>query len=400
MSRIASQVTLATIGDYQILKVLGSGSSATVYQGRHPASGEMVAVKVIPGRVLADPVLRMRFAKECHVARKLDHAHIVRVLDFGLDGDKAFLVMEFLDGGTLGQRLKKKGRLAEAEAVHIITQIGQALQWAHEHRLVHRDVKPDNILLGTGGQAKLSDLGLVKNLDDDSRLTKTLDYLGSPNFMAPEQFKSARKADALCDLYSLAATLYMTVTGEVPFQAPSALAVAMIYKQKLEENLTPPRQLVPELSERLSAAILRALRVDRKERQTSVQEFIDSLAEPSALTAKSTALAESLDEMSQREQRTKKRYPARRASTCQPLREHGDKLWVGQVVNISEVGLCLELNRRFERGVMLSVQLDAQSNQRSVIACVAWVRQLGPDSWKLGCRLAQPLSELEIHALR
>jgi serine/threonine protein kinase len=398
MSRIASKVTLATIGDYQILKVLASGTSATVYQGQHPSTGAMVALKVIPGRVVADPVLRMRFAKECQVARKLDHPHVVRVLNFGLDGTKPYLVMEYMGGGSLGQRLQQHGRLAEREAVTIVTQIGQALQWAHERRLVHRDVKPGNILLGEDGQAKLADLGLVKNLDDRDHLTKPLECLGTPNFMAPEQFKDTKKADSLCDLYSLAATLYMTVTGTLPFQARSASAVAAIFKKKLEEDIAPPQQLAPELSERVSVAILRALKVDRKKRQASVQEFIESLAGPSALNREPVALLENNQDTSD-EKRANKRYAVNQAGTCLPLQKPCNRPWVGQVVNISRVGLCLVLNRRFERGAMISVEVDARPSAHSVIACVAWVKQVGPGSWKLGCRLAQNLSELEIQNL-
>src|SRR5205807_10319012 len=156
------------------------------------------------------------------------HPHSVRVLDYGLDSDKPFLVMEFVGGGSLGDRLERQGRLPEAEAVQIISQAGQALQWAHERRLVHRDVKPDNILLDADSKVKLSDLGLVKNLDDNANLTCALDYLGTPNFMSPEQFKDARKADAQSDLYSLAATLYMTVTGEIPFRARNGRDLAGI----------------------------------------------------------------------------------------------------------------------------------------------------------------------------
>jgi serine/threonine protein kinase len=400
MSRISSQIALARIGGYRILKVLGSGSVSTVYQGQDPSTGKMVAVKVISERVAADPVLRLRFAQECQVASKLDHPHVVRVLDYGLDGNKPYLVMEFADGGTLGQLVKKQGRLAEAEALAIITQIGQALQWAHERRLVHRDVKPDNVLLSTSGQAKLTDLGLVKNLDDDAHLTKPADYLGTPYFMAPEQFEDARNADALCDLYSLAATLYMTVTGEAPFKAASAYAIATVFKKKFEEDLAPPRQLVPDLSERVNSAILRALKVNRQERHTSVQDFIDSLTEPGAPTTKVSIAPASPGKATKREHRAKKRFAAQRASTCQPLQGRRKGLWQGQVINLSENGLCLEVNRRFERGVMLSVELQAHASSRSVIACVAWVQQLGPKQWKLGCRLAEALSEVEIDTLR
>jgi serine/threonine protein kinase len=405
MSPLASRVTLAKIADYQILRVLGNGSGSVVYHGEHCVTGEPAAIKVMTGRVMADRVLRLRFAQECRVARKLDHPHIVRVLDFGLDGNKPYLVMEYVDGGSLGQRLEKEGRLGEDEAVNIITQVGQALHWAHQRRLVHRDVKADNILLGSDGRAKLSDLGLVKQLDDDAHLTMPLDYLGTPHFMAPEQFRNSRDADALCDLYSLAATLYQTVTGELPFRARSSRDLAAIYQKKLDLDLAPPCRLVPELSQRVNDAILRALQVDRNQRHGSVAEFLDCLTEeksskPVAAPARG-ATARNGERTTMRDQRVKKRYPSQRSSVCETLQSLLDPIWSAQVVDISETGLCLESTRRFERGVMLQIVLEeGEVVRRSLVASVVWVKRLKGNTWKVGCRFAQPLSEGEMQQLR
>jgi serine/threonine protein kinase len=399
MSRNASKAT--TVGEYQIVKTLGRGATATVYLGRHSSTDAKVAIKVIAGKVINDAVQRLRFAKECQVARQLNHPHVVRVLDFGLDGYQPFLVMEYVSGGTLGERLEREGRLAEAEAVEIISQAGSALQWAHERRLVHRDVKPDNILLGADGKAKVADLGLVKNLDDQAQLTKPLDYLGTPNFMAPEQFKDARKADALSDLYSLAATLYMTVTGEIPFRGRNAHDVAGIYKKKTDRNIVPPCQLVPRLSARVNDAILQALEVDRTKRHKSVRQFLQSLTEESVIIrSAATNGPEANGSAGNRDRRTKKRYPSRRSTTCDKLQEPSFESWVSKVVDISRTGICLELKRRFERGVLLTILLErGPTLQRSVVARVTWVERLSPRDWKMGCRFAQPLSELEIHGM-
>jgi serine/threonine protein kinase len=404
MSRTATKAELGKVGNYKILEVIGKGATATVYKCQNPATEEILAIKVIHGRIVDDKVMRLRFAKECQVARKLDHPHVVQVKDFGLDGNKPYLVMEYVSGGSLGQRIEDEGRLPEAEAVRIITQAGEALQWAHERRLVHRDVKPDNILLDGDDQVKLSDLGLVKNLDDEGNLTKPLDALGTPNFMSPEQFQDASKADAMCDLYSLAATLYNMVTGEIPFRAHSAHAVSTIFKKKLENDLLPPRELVPEITERVSTAIMRALQADRAKRQISVRTFLGSLTENSVIL-KRPALAKvpSDSEVRRpgREKRAKKRFVSRRATTCDSLQESSQKPWVAKVVDISQTGVCLELNRRFERGVLLTILLEAGPiMQRSMVASVMWVKQLNARSWNVGCQFAQPLSELEIHSLR
>jgi serine/threonine protein kinase len=388
MTAIVSQVSRTRVGKYEVLEKIGQGASATVYKGQDPETGQLVAVKVIPRHVVADPVLRMRFAKECQVARKLDHPHIVRVLDFGLDGAKPFLVMEYVDGQSLGDRLDREGRLAEAEGVRIIAEIGQALEWAHQRGLVHRDVKPDNILLMADGRAKLTDLGLVKNEDDDLNLTQAMESLGTPNFMAPEQFKDAREADALCDVYSLAGTLYMAVTGELPFRADSPNDLMAIYQKKVDHDLATPRQLVPELSDQLEKTVMRALRADRAERQGSVQEFI-------------AALTEGLMANGRREHRGKERFECHRGAACHVVQRVSEQRWTGQVVNLSETGLCLQLNRRFERGALLTIAMKgSQYRWRSLVVSVIWVRQEGPDCWKLGCKLDQPLSEFDVQELR
>src|SRR5262249_47233758 len=149
----------------------------------------------------------------------LDSPHVVRSLDFGAEGPALYLVMEFVPGPSLWDHIEARGRLPEAEAVPLIAQVGHALDEAHARGLIHRDVKPDNILLTADGQAKLLDFGLVKDVEGGQNLTETRTALGTPYFMAPEQFQDAKKADRRCDVYGLAATLYMAVTGQVPYGA-------------------------------------------------------------------------------------------------------------------------------------------------------------------------------------
>src|SRR5208282_3983189 len=133
---------------------------------------------------------------------KLDHPNLVRALEYSGKDGIPFLVMEFVEGESLGQKLEREGRLPEAQAIHLIVQVSQGLQWAHERGLVHRDVKPDNIMVTPGGQAKLTDLGLVKETDAKENLTRAGLGLGTPHFMAPEQFRHAKHANSRCDIYS------------------------------------------------------------------------------------------------------------------------------------------------------------------------------------------------------
>jgi serine/threonine protein kinase len=220
-------------------------------------------------------VLRKRFEQEFRAANTLDHTNIVRALDFGQEGNTPYLVMEFVDGESLGQRIEREGRLPEVEAVRIIGQVAQGLHKAHKLGMIHRDVKPDNILLAAAdGQAKLTDLGLVKELDTDTNLTRTGRGLGTPHFMAPEQFRDAKNADQRCDIYSLGATLYMAVTGQMPFRASNPLDAWM---KKVHNELVPSRDLVPSLSERIDWAIRRAMSADPAQRPANCREFVEDL---------------------------------------------------------------------------------------------------------------------------
>jgi len=388
------------LGHYVLLEKIGNGSMGTVYKGRHAGTGQDVAIKVMSQHVAADVSLTTRFARECKVARALDHPHIVRVLDFGLEGYKAYLVMEYVDGESLAARLERRGRMDEDEAVRLITQIGQALDWAHQRRLVHRDIKPANILLSRDGhdgvyRAKLNDLGLVKDLENDIGLTSPADILGTPNFMAPEQFEDAGKADARSDLYSLAATLYMIVTGAVPFGTGSLTA---LMRRKLTDDITAPRRLVPGLSARVESAILRGVRCDPKERPTSVLEFIGELTEHSAAP---TVLAPAPPPASDR--RRSRRYPVQRRTSCRPLSRSRGKHWHGEVVDISETGLCLQLERRFEPGTVLTIFFSgdgASADRRPLLVRVMWAKKESPKTWRLGGQFDHSLCSFEVDELR
>src|SRR5262249_15693328 len=211
----------------------------------HPETGRLVAIKITGTEVKKNPVLLKRFEQEFAVSRNLEHPHLVRGIQFGYEGDVPYMVLEYVDGPSLGDRIEREGRLPEAEAIRIITQVAEALHHAHQQRIVHRDVKPDNTLVTADGQAKLTGLGLAKDYEADYHLTRASTGLGTPNFMAPEQFSDAKNADARCDVYSLGATLYMALTGELPFRARGA---GTIWKKKLSNDLVPPRKFLPVMS--------------------------------------------------------------------------------------------------------------------------------------------------------
>ncbi len=284
-----------TLGNYDILSKIAEGGMGTVYKGKNRTTGEIVAVKVIAPATAKNPILLQRFEREYLAAKVLDHPNVVRALDYSGAMPHPFLVMEFVDGLSIGQIIQKKGRYAEAEAVRLITQVCDGLQRAHKQGLVHRDVKPDNILVDQEGVAKLTDMGLVKEVEGDLNLTRTGRGLGTPHFMAPEQFRDAKTVDVRGDIYSLGATLYAMVTGVIPFDNASPLDCWM---RKIRNEFRTPKELNPVLSDRVDWAIRRAMSAEPGQRPSSCREFVEDLkgtARPTPTAAEPAPAAPTVD---------------------------------------------------------------------------------------------------------
>ncbi len=281
--------TIKSIGRYDIIHKIADGGMGSVYKARSQITGEMVAIKIVPAHMANNQVLVKRFEQEFRAASSLDHENIVRAIDFGYENATPYLVMEYVEGENLGQRIDRQGRISEKEAIKIIAQIAQGLNKAHGQGLIHRDVKPDNILITPEGKAKLADMGLAKETETELNLTRTGRGLGTPQFMAPEQFRNAKNADARCDIYSLGATLYMALTGELPFKSCSPLDAWM---KKVQNDFPPPRQLASHLSERVDWAIRRAMSADPKQRPNTCREFVEDLMGRSTKKLASPSLAQ------------------------------------------------------------------------------------------------------------
>ncbi len=262
------------LGNYDIVSKIAEGGMGTVYKAKNRTTGEIVAVKVIAPATAKNPILLQRFEREFLAAKVLDHPNVVKALDYSGAMPHPFLVMEFVDGQSIGQRIERKGRYPEAEAVRLIAQVCDGLQRAHKQGLVHRDVKPDNILVNLEGVAKLTDLGLVKEVEGDLNLTRTGRGLGTPHFMAPEQFRNAKTVDVRGDIYSLGATLYAMVTGVIPFDNASPLDCWM---RKIRNEFRKPKELNPTVSDRLDWAICRSMSAEPSQRPSSCREFLEDL---------------------------------------------------------------------------------------------------------------------------
>ena len=220
------------LGGYRIVRKLGQGGMGAVFEATQVKLGRRVALKVLLRQSHADPADLERFRREARSAAALDHPNIVHVHDIGEDLGYHFFAMELVDGESLSQRLTREGRLSVAETLDIAIPLTEALCYAAKHKIIHRDIKPGNILLTQDGQVKLADLGLAKDIRGDSNLTRTSAGIGTPYYMSPEQARDARQVDHRADIYSLGITLFHLLTGKIPFQGAGAWATVLAHAKK------------------------------------------------------------------------------------------------------------------------------------------------------------------------
>jgi serine/threonine-protein kinase len=297
----------AVIGDrYQIDRELGRGGMATVYLARDSHTGGEVAVKVLH-QDLGMAMGAERFRREIDIASKLSHPHILAIQDFGGVGGTLYFVMPLVKGETLAARMQREGMMPLEDAVRITCQVARALEHAHRHGIVHRDVKPENILF-ENGEAVLADFGIARAISDsdaNQRLTKTGLTLGTPVYMSPEQAVAERAIDGRSDIYSLGCVLYEMLVGQPPFVGPTAQAI--IARQMMGEvpSITVVRGTVPD---EVEDAVMRALAKQPVDRFTTALEFAEAL-EASLVTA-----GRSLGSADRRSRSRKRRANGRAAS--------------------------------------------------------------------------------------
>lgn len=274
---------------YEILERIGIGGMGFVYRGRHITFNEVCAIKIVNDVIAGDANFLQRFQTEAVVTRKLRHPNAVRVDDFDYTEDgRPFIVMELVQGKDVGQILQSEGPMSVPRAVRVATQVAQALGFAHKLGIVHRDIKPGNIILTTNEQgqetAKVLDFGIAKLREAvegaKPGMTMTGMVVGTPLYMSPEQFmgkKAGPEIDGRTDLYSLGVVLYQMVTAQLPFEGDTLYSLMM---QHMEGNVRPPHELVPELEipESLSQVILKAIDKDRDQRFQTAEEFVAALA--------------------------------------------------------------------------------------------------------------------------
>jgi serine/threonine protein kinase len=279
------------VGQYLLLDLLGRGGMGSVYKARHVLLDRVVALKLLAPARLADPQAVGRFLREIKAVGKLDHPNLVRGTDAGQADGRHFLVMEFLQGIDLGKLVLQLGPLPVADACELVRQAALGLQHAHEHKLVHRDVKPSNLLLTPGGQVKVLDLGLARLMGEvplGDELTDTGQYMGTADYMAPEQGFDAHAVDTRADVYSLGCTLYKLLTGRAPFSGPEYDSTFKKIRAHAQIPIPPVRDTRPDVPEALAEALgrmLAKLPVDRFATPAEAAEALRPFATESDLNA-------------------------------------------------------------------------------------------------------------------
>jgi eukaryotic-like serine/threonine-protein kinase len=299
-------------GRYEIVELVGSGGMSSVYKAHDRLLERNVALKVLHPHYGDDEEYVERFRREARSVAQMSHPNIVTVIDRGEDNGQQYIVFEYVDGENLKELIERTGPLPARRAVELALEIAEALAFAHEHGLVHRDVKPQNVLLTPDGEAKVTDFGIARSLDVEHGVTQTGTVLGTSNYISPEQ-ASGKPVTPATDVYSLGVVMYELLTAEVPFPGENFVAVAMKHI-----NDPPPdlREKRPDVPLRLIAAIERALEKDPSRRFSSMDqlawELKQCLAEMGSPDADRTFIAQS---------------PVVRESRAHPMRASRPRRW-------------------------------------------------------------------------
>ena len=267
-------LTGKTLGQYHVTGPIGEGGMAAVYQAYQPGVDRYVALKILPRHFASDPQFIIRFDQEARIIAKLQHPHILPVFDYGEADGYTYIVMPFVQSGTLADLLHGDP-LPMQQINHIMAQVGDALDYAHSQGVIHRDIKPSNVLMDERGNCLLTDFGIGKILSGSTQLTRTGDVIGTPAYMSPEQGLGGN-LDGRSDIYSLGVMLYEMVTGRKPFKAETPMAVII---KHIHDPLPQPRIVNPDIPEPVERIILKTLSKQPEHRYQNPGEMVAALHE-------------------------------------------------------------------------------------------------------------------------
>jgi serine/threonine-protein kinase len=385
-------------GPFEVIAPIGRGATATVYKVRHNPTGKIAALKLGPSFAELEAGALERFEKEFTVIRPLRHPNVVRAIGIGKQDGASFLVMEFVPGQNLNDRLKEKGALSPQAAVAIFLQVAEGLCYLHGNQILHRDIKPSNIFVTPDDEAKLGDFGLLKNLNEGIHLTHSRQAMGTVDYGAPEQFEDAKRVDRRCDLFSLAASLYTAFTGKFPFGNGNHL---QILQRKLLNQFVPLRLLLPALDPAIDQLVNRCLEASPEKRPSDCDEFIAVLK-----TAKTDLASPSLDAgevdwphgtPADAERRATVRFEVDLTATFVPFHQNMRGRWEATILDVSPGGVCLQTPRSVAVNSVLQVTLGKRPIPELVL--VRWVKPGKGQMLIAGCSFVHPLSTQEVEAM-
>ncbi|OLN33350.1 Stk1 family PASTA domain-containing Ser/Thr kinase [Desulfosporosinus metallidurans] len=259
-------------GRYEVLERIGAGGMAIVYKAKDILLNRVVTIKVLREQFIADEDFIRRFRREAQSAASLSHPNIVSIYDVGKDGDTEYIVMEYVEGRNLKEIIRDYAPLSTDQSINLARQITSAIQNAHEHHIIHRDIKPHNILVTADGRAKVTDFGIARAVSS-ATVTHTGDIIGSVHYLSPEQAKGLQSNEQ-SDIYSLGIVLYELLTGKVPYDGETPIAIAL---KHLQEQPVPPSKLNPRIEKEFEAVIMRAISKSLEKRYLSAKDLLEDL---------------------------------------------------------------------------------------------------------------------------
>jgi len=263
------------VGPYRIIEQLGQGGMASVYKAYHASLDRYVALKVLHPAFHQDQTFKARFQREAQVVARLEHPNIVPIYDYSEYESRPFLVMKYIEGDTLKARLNQSPLTSE-EIEHVVNSVGSALAYAHKQGILHRDVKPSNVMIAKDGTMYLADFGLARIAETDESTLSSDSIMGTPQYISPEQAMGKKDLDASTDIYSFGVMLYEMVVGQVPFSANTPFS---IIHDHIYTPLPLPMKVNPSVPESVQRVLLKALAKDRLDRYTSIEELMSAFKE-------------------------------------------------------------------------------------------------------------------------